>query len=497
MDFERDMAPKAFQIIGQESSCSSPGKDFEASDRKRGSFHGRAAIVTLGCSKNQVDSEVMLGVLASHGFEIVNHAEEADVVVVNTCGFLESAVQEGIDCVLDLAELKEVGRLRKLIVSGCAVSRYRADLEAALPEVDAFLSLDDLLRVGEVAAGGVGSVLEEGGRPYFLYDDSMPRILSTESHSAYVKIAEGCDRPCTFCIIPRIRGNMRSRRPESVTAEVKQLVQSGVREVNLVAQDLTSYGRDQRSSDGLIELLRSISAVRDLTWIRLLYAYPIGTSEELLKTIVELPNVCNYLDIPLQHASVEVLKGMQRPIGRFAPRPITELIRTVTPEIAIRTTFIVGFPGETEKDIRELEAFVSEGHFTNVGVFEYSPEEGTPAFELPGQVPASERAERRERIMAAQQEVVRKRLEGQIGTTIPVMIDGLHPESDLLLAGRSEFQAPEVDGMIVLNDVEPGVDVSPGALVAVHVEEVLGYDLVGRVVSEFGRVTSGEKVANG
>lgn len=450
-------------------------------------FAGRAAIITLGCAKNQVDSEVMVGVLRNTGFEIVNELQHADVAVINTCGFLESAVKESVDCVLEVSRLKKEGSLRRLIVAGCMVERYKGDIRKALPEVDAFISVDDLLKVGDAATGeeaAVRNLLSDGSRPYFLYNETMPRHLSTKRHFAYVKIAEGCDRPCAFCIIPKIKGKMRSREIDSVVSEVSALGKQGVREVNLVAQDLTAYGSDL-GPGGLAKLLRRLDEDGAVDWIRLLYAYPIGLDEELIRTIAESKRVCNYIDVPLQHSSESVLRGMRRPVGRFASRRMVESVRSIAPEIHLRTTFIVGFPGETEEDVRDLEDFVREGHFTNVGVFTYSPEEGTNAFGLTDQIDEKEKTSRRARVMKAQQDALATRLQGFIGTEVPVLVEGAHEDSDLILSARSYFQAPEVDGQIILNDVE-GLElseVSTGYLGRARITEVAGYDLVGTLLA--------------
>jgi len=473
-------------IIGHEGeSCTTSPAAFNVhSDKGEGpaarDFRGRAAVVTLGCAKNQVDSEVMLGVLRKGGFEIVADLSEADVAIVNTCGFLESAVKESIDAVLDAAEYKEKGRLRKLIVAGCMVERYRDSLVESLPEADGFLLLDDILRVGEMASEGFEQVLEAAARPYFLYDDTMPRQLSTRPHTAYMKISEGCNRPCTFCIIPRIRGAMRSRTVESLVREISDLGNAGVREVNLVAQDSTSYGKDIKSD--LTTLLRTLNDTKATEWIRLLYAYPIGIDEELLKALVELDRVCEYLDLPLQHASERVLKAMQRPLGRYAPRAIVDFIRKTAPTLALRTTFIVGFPGETEEDVQELEDFILEGHFTSVGIFTYSPEDGTPGAEMDNQVSTEDKNARKERLMMAQQRVVQERLEGYVGQVLEVMVEGTHEETDLLITGRTRWQAPEVDGCVIINDLGSREGIAAGEICRVEITEIMGYDLIGRVI---------------
>lgn len=473
---------RALGIIGQDDAS-----NLLPASRQNGTrveFKGKAALVTLGCAKNQVDSEIMLGALEKRGFEITSDLESADIAIVNTCGFLESAVKESIDTIIDISELKTAGRLRRLIVAGCMVERFKGNINEVLPEVDAFVSLNDILDIANIADGNARSVqtqFEEGARPYFLYDDTMPRRLSTPSHYAYLKISEGCNRPCTFCIIPKIRGPMRSRALESVVKEASELGKLGVREINLVAQDLTAYGSDIKGSD-LKDLLIALDGSKSISWIRLLYAYPIGVEDDLLRTIVELPSVCDYLDIPLQHCSENVLKQMKRPLGRFAPRNLVERIRQVAPDLHLRTTFIVGFPGETEEDVEDLAAFVREGQFSSVGVFTYSMEEGTPSFKMKDQISAKEKERRRELIMLEQQRVVKarnKKFEGQI---LDVIIDGPHAETDLLLSGRTRFQAPEVDGSVIINDLSTGKQVLPGEIHRIEITGSQGYDLIGKVI---------------
>ena len=472
---------------GQGASCSSVAVNINEPQPIDGkvTFAGRAAVVTLGCAKNQVDSEVMIGVLRNSGFEIVNDLSRADVAVVNTCGFLESAVKESVDCVLELSQLKRSGSLRRLLVAGCMVERYKGDIRKALPEVDSFIALDGLLSVGQAAIGADDSlrdILNEGARPYFLYDETMPRHLASRRHMAYVKVSEGCNRPCAFCIIPQIRGAMRSRSVDSIVREVQALGAQGVREINLVAQDLTSFGTDH--SERLVDLLRKLEASKAAAWIRLLYAYPVGVDDELLSAIVEMPSVCDYLDVPLQHSSEEVLRAMKRPVGRFGSRRFVEYVRSTAPAIKLRTTFIVGFPGETEKDIDDLEKFVAEGHFESVGVFTYSPEEGTAAFGMEGQVPEKEKRARRDRVMLAQQKVRVARNQEYVGKRLEVLVEGPHEETDMLLSGRTRFQAPEVDGEVLINDVAEGIGaVEAGHVGEVEITEISGYDLVGTLVS--------------
>lgn len=479
------MSSKSLKVLSdQSSSCSTKPKinSYADSDRiKAKEFIGRAAIITLGCAKNQVDSEVMLGLLKQAGFEIVNDVERADIAIVNTCGFLQSAIEESLDCIMDLARLKGEGRLRSLVVAGCVVSRYQGDLEKELPEVDAFITTEQVLDIVNVIGGDKLPVLEKAARPYFLYDDTVPRQLSTESHYAYVKISEGCNRPCTFCIIPKIRGAMRSRKVDSILKEVDQLVDLGVKEINLIAQDLTSYGLDRKAdSENLVTLLQALNSQARAEWIRLLYAYPVGSDDSLIEAIRDLPRVCTYLDIPLQHSSEALLKKMQRPIGRYAPRNLVPHIKSIAPSIAIRTTFIVGFPGETEADIDDLEDFIRAGHFSSVGIFTYSAEEGTPAAEMQEQVSEEEKQNRKSRLMLAQQEVLEEKLKDYLGKTLKVILEGTHSDTDMLLTARAEFQAVEVDSCILINDSEIDSELlKNGEFYQVEITEIAGYDLVG------------------
>ncbi len=462
-------------------------------------FAGNVAIVSLGCSKNTVDSEVILGSLQKRGFRAVSEPTDADLIVVNTCAFLQSAVKEGIDTILDLAKLKVSARCRKLVVAGCLVERYRDELIQALPEVDTFISTDELLRVDSTSAT-TSECFDSARRPYFLYDETMPRTISTGGHTAYVKISEGCDRPCTFCIIPKIRGQFRSRTEQSVVAEIEALARGGVKEVILLGQDLTAYGNDFARTNGgepsnllsLLRKLRTLETIAPEFWLRLLYAYPIGVTPELIAEIRESPVVCKYLDLPLQHISHEVLKRMRRPLGERRTRELIEMIRTEAPEISLRTTFIVGFPGETDKDVDAIEEFILAGHFAHVGVFTYSQEPESGSYAYPDQIPESEKNARRKRLMKAQQRVLTKRLENYVGRSLRVLIDGAHSESDLLISSRSDFQSPDADGEVIINEVVPTLLSADEALPPDHfrgrfgdvtVTGVAGYDLMGTLVS--------------
>ncbi len=457
----------------------------------QGTFQGTVAFVTLGCAKNMVDSEVMLGVLKNKGFHPIDELKEADLIVVNTCAFLESAVKEGIDTILEVARYKEEGRCRKLIVAGCLVERYRAKLLEELPEVDTFISTDELLKVAD-DKHPLNETFDEARRPYFLYDDTVPRIVSTESHTAYVKIAEGCDRPCAFCIIPKIRGAFRSRAIDSVTREVTSLLDQNVKEINFIAQDLTAYGTDFKGNRGITSELPNLinqvvgaNSSRDF-WLRLYYAYPIGVNEELIALIRDVPQVCSYLDLPLQHISNSVLKRMRRPLGEKGTRGLIESIRGMASTVHLRTTFVVGFPGETEEDINALEAFIREGHFTHVGIFTYSNEKEAYAFDFPDQIDQATKDRRRERLMIAQSETLHNRLVGMIGTKGRALFEGYHPESDLLYKARFQWQGPDADGITLVNDLEgyepEELDALVGEFVNLEVTEVAEYDLVATLI---------------
>ncbi len=478
---------------GTQNSCSSvPGsqRTIPESDITAREYGGTVAFVTLGCAKNTVDSEVMMGVLHQKGYVPVADPAVADLIVVNTCAFLESAVKEGIDTILDVARYKEEGRCRRLVVAGCMVERYRAELIESLPEVDMFISTDELLRVGDHSEHTSIEAFDAARRPYFLYDDTAPRILSTASHTAYIKIAEGCNRPCAFCIIPKIRGAFRSRPIDSIVKESTTLLSQGVRELNLVAQDLTAYGSDFEGNRGIVnELPKLLRAVTDANrdqdfWLRLYYAYPIGISEELLQVISGTPQICNYLDLPLQHISHPVLKSMQRPLGEKGTRALIETIRTHAPDITLRTTFVVGFPGETDKDIEVLESYIREGHFTHVGVFTYSQEKEAKAFTFGNQVDEHVKDERRERLMFAQQEVLEKKLSEKIGSVERVIFEGEHPESELLYQARAEWQGVDADGVTIINDTNDQIltEDMKGRFISVEITEVAGYDVLGRIV---------------
>lgn len=432
-------------------------------------------LVSLGCAKNLVDSEVMLGLLRRRGFHITLEPERADVVVVNTCGFLQSAKDEGYETIRELGRLKQAGSLRRLVVAGCMVQRFAAEMQATLPEVDRFLGLNDVERVLEACDLQDSGFAPDLGPAVYLPGADAGRMLATTRASAYLKIAEGCDNPCAFCIIPRIRGAFRSRTIESLVQEARDLAGAGVREVNLIAQDSTSYGSDLGLTGGLASLLRALGEVEDLRWIRLLYAYPSKMTTRIMDAMAETERVCPYVDIPLQHASPRVLARMRRGGSRASFMRMLAAFRERMPIISIRTTFIVGFPGETDADFTELLAFVEEAEFDHLGVFTYSHEPGTGSHELPDDLPAALKEERRARLMEAQQAISLRKYRARIGETLDVLVDAPPAEPGGPARGRTIFQAPDIDGSVLVESKKP---IAPGAFVRAKVKDAGPYDLL-------------------
>lgn len=442
----------------------------------------RVHLVSLGCSKNRVDSEVMVGKLMANRYELVDDPAGADVIIVNTCSFIQPATEESIETVLSMAKLKEEGRCRKLVVTGCMVQRYGAALEGELPEVDAFVGTGEYHRIAEILESrGADAPRSYIDVPMYIHDEMAPRVNSWARHSAYLKISEGCDHRCTFCIIPKLRGKLRSRTIESLTAEALRLVSEGVREINIISQDTTAYGRDLYGAPKLDALLRSLATIEGLDWIRLHYAYPIGLPDSLLRTMAEEPKVVRYLDMPLQHASGRMLRLMKRGVTREGQERILDRVRQFVPNIAIRTTFIVGFPGETEEDFAELMDFVRAQRFTRVGVFTYFQEEGTPAAELPGQVDEDVKKDRQRRLMELQAEISEDQHEELMDQIVPVMLDGVSEESELVLVGRMASQAPDVDGQVFIANGSAGL--RAGQIVQCRITQATAYDLAAEVVS--------------
>lgn len=446
----------------------------------------KVGFISLGCPKNLVDSEVMMGHLKQNGYEITADAEEADTVVVNTCGFIDSAKKESIETILEAAQLKTNGRAKRLIVAGCLVERYRDELKAEMPEVDAFIGtsqINDILSVCDPKTNTRAlPVVPLGNQSAtYLYDDSTPRVLATPSHYAFVKIAEGCDRPCAFCFIPQMRGHFRSRRFGSIVAEAHQLAEEGVKEIILVAQDSSRYGEDLGKQDALARLLRELAHIDGIEWVRVMYTYPTHISDGFLDVLAEEPKAVKYLDMPLQHASQNVLKLMKRGGNRKSLERLIERVRQRVPGIAVRTTFISGFPGETEADFEELRSFIKNVEFDRVGVFTYSDEEGTPAFDLPDKVPHRTAVRRRNTLMKQQAKISRRKNKSRIGDVVQVLFEGESKESELLWQGRIETQAPDIDGCVLINDVHDGVLPQAGEFVNVEITEAHEYDLIGRI----------------
>lgn len=447
----------------------------------------KVGFVSLGCPKNLVDSEVMMGQLAEAGYQITNDAAEADTLVVNTCGFIESAKQESIDAILEATRSKADGKTSRVIVAGCLVERYRDDLMRELPEVDAFIGtsqVNEILKAAdetfdpkELTVTPIGNKTST-----YLYDEYTPRMRATRSHTAFIKIAEGCDRPCAFCSIPSMRGSFRSRRFGSIIEEARVLAAQGVKEVVLIAQDSSRYGEDLGEVDALAALIRALGEIEELEWVRVMYAYPTHISDAFLAAIAETPKAVKYLDMPLQHASRNVLKLMKRGGTRESLEKLIARVREKVPGIAIRTTFITGFPGETDEDFEELMSFVRNCRFDNVGVFTYSDEEGTPAFDLPNKVDIKVAEKRRSLLMKEQAKISRKMNKARVGEIFPVLFEGLSQESDLLFQGRLEGQAEEIDGYILINDIPEGLLPEVGSIYNVEITDALDYDLVGRIV---------------
>jgi ribosomal protein S12 methylthiotransferase len=436
-------------------------------------------MVSLGCSKNLVDSEVMLGLLEKDGYSVIEGPEDADLLLVNTCGFIGSAVKEAIDEILALARYKVKDPSKKLVVTGCLVQRYGIELEKELPEVDLFIGTNGFHNIVDQLHGQKPPIplahsLEQSP---FLMDSSLPRKISTPSHRAYMKITEGCINRCSYCLIPSIRGKLRSRPLPDLLAEAHRLDAGGVKELTLVAQDLLAYGLDRGKQTNPISLLRLLIAETAIPWIRLLYLHPARVDDELLHLMAENPRIVPYLDIPFQHVSDHILQLMNRPYTRNHIIHLMDTIRCTIPDAALRTTMMVGFPGETEGDIKELSGFLREHHFEHLGVFAYANEEGCKASSFPNQVPEEVKEERLREIMELQAEISFAALQKHVGRVEQVLVEGLSKESDLLLEGRTRHQAPEIDGCVYITRGTA----EPGALVDVTITEAHTYDLVGEV----------------
>jgi ribosomal protein S12 methylthiotransferase len=458
----------------------------------------KVGLISLGCPKNLVDSEVMLGLAQQAGHEVTPDAAQADVLIVNTCAFIDSAKQESINTILEMARHKKDGMCQRLIVTGCLAERYHGELRAEMPEIDAVLGTGEvpdivgaILGHHEVKVGHPPQVLPltffngagaPRALPTYIYDTDTPRLLATPKHYAYLKIAEGCDYKCAFCIIPTLRGNYRSRPAASIVQEARALTVRGVKELLLISQDTTFYGIDRQERGALARLLRVLNTIDGLEWIRLLYLYPTTIGDDTLAAMAECDKVCKYIDLPLQHASNEMLKRMKRPGTRQQYDKLLTHIRSRVPGVALRTTFIVGFPGETENDLSELRDFVDEHTFDHVGVFTYSHEEGTSAHAFEDDVPARTKRARRNRLMGLQKRLVARRNRSRVGERVRAVVDGPAPDHELILRARLASQAPEIDASVYLTECDPSSH-RPGDFVEVEIVGARDYDLIARPVT--------------
>jgi ribosomal protein S12 methylthiotransferase len=449
----------------------------------------KVGFISLGCPKNLVDSEVMMGILAREGYELTPRADEADILVVNTCSFIEPAQKESVDAILEMAEHKKFGAAKRLIVAGCLVERYRDQILEQVPEVDAVVGTGEVERILEAVEGELKVLPAQP--PSFLYHDLTPRIITTPKHQAYIKIAEGCDHPCSFCIIPQLRGAFRSRRFESVVREAENLAAAGAREITLIGQDTTSYGEDLGLRDGLAQLLEKLAGVEELLWVRFLYAYPNRVTQRMLDTLAAYPRLAKYIDMPLQHASRNVLARMKRGSNGDAFLKLLDRIRSTIPGVALRTSFVVGFPGETKDDFEELYQFVAAAKIDWMGVFEYSDVDNAASYPLDGKVDADTIEERRMRLMALQRKISREKLRAFKGRTETALVEGPSKDNPLIWEARLEGMAPDIDGKLYLTDIQlaNGEAAAAGDAVKVQITKTDAYDLIGHVVEILPRPT--------
>jgi ribosomal protein S12 methylthiotransferase len=442
----------------------------------------KIGFVSLGCPKNLVDTEVMMGTLAARGHTLTSNPEEADAIVVNTCSFIDPARQESVDTILEMAEYKKRGRARRLVVAGCLVERFRGEIRQAIPEVDAVIGTNEIEQIAAACEGDYES--EPGAGPY-LYHELTPRLLATPRHYAYIKINEGCDHPCSFCVIPQFRGRFRSRRPESVVAEARALFAQGVREINLIGQDTTAYGDDLGLKDGLALLLEQLARIETphRKWIRFLYCYPNRITARLLDTLAAHESLVRYIDMPLQHASARILKRMKRGGSGDIFLRLLERIRRHVPGVAIRTSMIVGFPGETTQDFEELCQFIQAAQFDRLGVFGYSDEETAPSYHLDGKVDRRTIYNRRRRLMALQRRISRRLNRALVGRELGVLVEGPSPDSELVWQARLATQAPDIDGVCYISDPGPRAPL-PGEFRRMRIRRAHDYDLVGDLIDD-------------
>jgi ribosomal protein S12 methylthiotransferase len=445
----------------------------------------RVHFISLGCPKNLVDSEIMAGTLMKDGVTVVAEAEDADTVVINTCGFIEDSKKESIQRILDMTQLKEEGKIKKVVVAGCLTQRYKEDLVEGLPEADLFIGSGEFQNIGKILKNhSLGETNKTFfNLPTYLQEDSTPRVNSQPGHRAYLKISEGCMKRCAFCAIPLIRGNLQSRTIENVVNEAKLLAASGVKELIIISHDFTDYGLDLKRKDPTVkeapvELLKALAEIDGIKWIRLLYLYPDGITPEMIQLIKSNDKFVKYFDMPLQHVNNDVLKRMNRKMTREEITEALNLIRKEIPDAVIRTQFIVGFPGETQENFEELLSFIAEQKFDRVGCFQYSPEESTPGGRMPDQIDEATKQTRFEAVMEVQQNISRDKHKAFIGKTIEVVVEGFSEETDLLLQGRMSQQAPDIDGVVLINDGQAKV----GQFVKVRVTESMEYDLIGEII---------------
>lgn len=439
----------------------------------------KLAIVTLGCEKNRVDSEVMMGLASEQGYEVIENPEEADIIVVNTCGFIGAAKEESVETILQMARLKETGKTRAVLVAGCMAQRYQTELLTEIPEIDGIVGTGEYHRIAELVQEALaGKKPRLIGNPVYLYNEYTPRRRAGGA-SAYIKIAEGCDHACTFCAIPQMRGRFRSRPVESVVAEASMLAEQGVKEIILIAQDTTQYGRDIYGKPQLPRLLSALNEVDGLAWIRLHYAYPGLFTDELIEAFACLPKVAKYVDMPLQHAQDHILEAMKRPGRQAHIRRLVEKIRTRIPQVALRTSLIVGFPGEREEDFAALCQFVRDLRFDHLGVFTYSPEEGTPAASMAGQVPEEVKERRANQLMELGRQIAAEQNARRVGQILPVLLERQDEENPGVWIGRTEFDAMEIDGSVYVSGLK---NARAGELVPVRITHSYDFDLVGEGV---------------
>ena len=444
--------------------------------------------ISLGCSKNLVDSEVMLGVLHKNNFKHTEHPDNADIIVINTCSFVEAAKKESVDMILEMADYKlpHNGKCRALVVAGCLAQGYSNEIKDEIPEIDLIIGTGEYHKINEylfkLDSGNLKSKIFVSDKPTFIHDELSPRLITTPKYSAWLKISEGCDRLCTFCIIPKLRGNLRSRTVESLITETTKLVSNGVKEINLISQDLSQYGSDLDESNNLYNLLDALEKIEGLKWIRLFYFYPDDLNSQIIKKIATSQKICKYLDMPVQHFSNNVLKKMNRSItGNEIIDKINNLKQSI-PDIFLRTSIIVGFPGETDEDIKILEDNIKHSTFHHLGVFKYSDEVEAASYNLNGKIPKKEINKRYNKIYKAQKLISKKLNDEMVGKTVEVLIEGFHEETDLLIQGRHQGQAPDIDGKVIINDMDEKEEINIGDFVQVEITESLEYDLIGKII---------------